>query len=65
MNDVSTSIGILKNSNRAGEVVPKENARASSVIRPRAVLSSPGNTTFVRKYKSILVFFTCVQKLIG
>jgi hypothetical protein len=42
-NDVSTSTGILKNSKRVSEV-PKENTRASSIIRPRAVLSSPGNT---------------------
>ncbi|RHN79981.1 hypothetical protein MtrunA17_Chr1g0183271 [Medicago truncatula] len=39
--------GILKNSNRAGEIVPKENARASSVIRPRAVLSSPDNDELI------------------
>jgi hypothetical protein len=41
-NDISTSTGILKNSKRVSEV-PK-NTRASSIIRPRAVLSSPGNT---------------------
>lgn len=41
--DVSTSTGILKNTSKQVGEVPKENARASSVIRPRAVLSSPGN----------------------
>ncbi|XP_039683920.1 uncharacterized protein [Medicago truncatula] len=39
--------GILKNSKQAGEIVPKENARASSVIRPRAVLSSPDNDELI------------------
>ncbi|TKY52774.1 hypothetical protein E2542_SST24296 [Spatholobus suberectus] len=34
--------GVLKSSKRVGES-PKENARACSVIRPRAVLSSPEN----------------------
>ncbi|XP_014513229.2 uncharacterized protein LOC106771746 [Vigna radiata var. radiata] len=34
--------GVLKSVKRVGES-PKENARASSVIRPRAVLSSPEN----------------------
>lgn len=41
-NDVSTFTGILKDSKRVGEST-KENVRASSIIRPRAVLSSPGN----------------------
>ncbi|WJX18369.1 hypothetical protein P8452_08171 [Trifolium repens] len=38
--------GILKNSKRVGEV-PKENTRASSIIRPRAVLSSPDNDELI------------------
>ncbi|MCH93590.1 hypothetical protein A2U01_0014542 [Trifolium medium] len=38
--------GILKNSKRVGEG-PKENTRASSVIRPRAVLSSPDNDELI------------------
>jgi len=40
-NDGWTCTGVLKSVKRVGES-PKENARASSVIRPRAVLSSPG-----------------------
>ncbi|KAK2455222.1 hypothetical protein QL285_002697 [Trifolium repens] len=38
--------GILKNSKRVSEV-PKENTRASSIIRPRAVLSSPDNDELI------------------
>ncbi|XP_057427468.1 uncharacterized protein LOC130720788 isoform X2 [Lotus japonicus] len=38
--------GILKSSKRVGES-PKQNARASSVMRPRAVLSSPDNDELV------------------
>ncbi|KAE9619400.1 hypothetical protein Lal_00046983 [Lupinus albus] len=38
--------GILKTSQQVGES-PKENVRASSIIRPRAVLSSPENDELV------------------
>ncbi|CAJ2651780.1 unnamed protein product [Trifolium pratense] len=49
-NDVS--IGIVKNSKRVGEG-PKENTRASPpVIRPRAVLSSPG----LQRFKTLFHF---------
>ncbi|KAK7277478.1 hypothetical protein RJT34_22491 [Clitoria ternatea] len=42
MRSTPSTKGILKSSKRVGES-PKGNARASSVIRPRAVLSSPEN----------------------
>ncbi|RDY07054.1 hypothetical protein CR513_08881, partial [Mucuna pruriens] len=46
LNDGSTCTGVLKSSKRVGES-SKENARACSVIRPRAVLSSPENDGLV------------------
>ncbi|KAJ1397865.1 hypothetical protein SESBI_31524 [Sesbania bispinosa] len=46
MRSTPATKGMLKNSKRIGES-PKENARASSVIRPRAVLSSPDNDGLV------------------
>ncbi|XP_027938276.1 uncharacterized protein LOC114192691 isoform X1 [Vigna unguiculata] len=42
MRSTPSTKGVLKSVKRVGES-PKENARASSVIRPRAVLSSPEN----------------------
>ncbi|WVY95621.1 hypothetical protein V8G54_027772 [Vigna mungo] len=42
MRSTPSTKGVLKSVKRVGES-PKENARGSSVIRPRAVLSSPAN----------------------